>query len=228
MTKQEVLASSGFFGRVKRELLTQISGISRLESYDKGESIFVESATCTGMYVVGDGAVKVYKIAPDGREHVLHVAEPGETFGEAAMFMGSVGYPAHAAAVKRSQVVFIPKHEMLKLLEGEPHLCFEVLASLAMWTHRLVTKLETLTLKDASARLAEYILSRAGRGELELSIPKNVLAANLAVTSETLSRLLNRFEAEGLIEADGKRIRVLDTNGLIEISEWGEHTPSPE
>ncbi|HEY3297336.1 MAG TPA: Crp/Fnr family transcriptional regulator [Armatimonadota bacterium] len=221
-----ILRRSGFFGRVSEELLAKISRMSRLQHYDKGELIFAEDTPCTGMYIVGSGAIKVYKIGPDGREHVLHVAETGETFGEAALFLGSAGYPAYAGAVKSSDVVFTPKREMLDLLSSESTLCLQVLASLAMWTHRLVTKLEILTLKDASSRLAGYFIQRAlevgsGGREFELSIPKSTLAAHLAISSETLSRLLNRFEAQGFIESEGRLIRILDSQGLQEVADLG-------
>jgi CRP/FNR family transcriptional regulator len=220
-----VLRSSGFFSRVSDELIDRISRMSRMEAYDKGDRIFADDTPCTGMYVVAAGAIKIYKIGPDGREHVIHIAEPGETFGEAAIFLGSRGYPAYAGAVKNSSVVFIPKRPLLELLGKEPELCFQLLGSLAMWTHRLVTKLELLTLKDASSRLAEYILGRAKDAgpslEFDLTIPKHTVAAQLAITSETLSRLLNRLEAQGLIESEGRHMRVLDQARLQEVAEWG-------
>ena len=217
-----ILKDSDFFRSTSDDLIDKLARMSKVEHYDKGDLIFAEDNPCTGMYVVAAGAIKVYKIGPDGREHVLHVAEPGETFGEVAMFLGSVGYPAYAGAVKKSSVVFIPKRLMLELLESRPELAFQVLGSLATWTHRLVQKLEQVTLKDASSRLAAYILAhgnlgKAGVIELNLAIPKHTLAAELAISSETLSRLLTRFEAEGLIQVEGRHIRVLDRDALNEM-----------
>lgn len=220
------LRNSGFFNTVSDGLIGRIAAVSKAETYDKGDLIFAEDNPCAGMYVVATGAIKVYKIGADGREHVLHVAELGDTFGEAAIFLGDAGYPAYAGAVKRSSVVFIPKHRLLEILEREPSLCFQVLGSLATWTHRLVAKLELLALKDASSRLAEYIASRAeanhgGGSEIELAIPKHTVAAQLGISSETLSRLLTRFEAEGLIESKGRNIRIPDLDRLQEIADWG-------
>lgn len=221
-----VLRNSGFFGTVSDDLLSRITRIARIEYYEKGDLIFAEGVPCTGMYVVAAGAVKIYKIGMDGREHVLHVAEPGDTFGEVALFLGNKVYPAYAAAVKNSTVVFIPKRSLLELLEKEPELSLQVLGSLATWTHKLVDKLEILTLKDASSRLAGYIIKRAvtsGRGvrEFQLAVPKSTLAAELAISSETLSRLLTRFEAQGLIASEGRHIRILDMDGLKDVSDWG-------
>lgn len=221
-----VLRNSGFFGTVSDELIDKTVRISRVLEFRKGDLIFAEDTPCTGMYVVATGAVKIYKIGPDGREHVLHVSEPGETFGEAAIFLGSQGYPANAGAVKDSSVIFIPKSQMLELLEREPKLCSQLLGSLATWTHRLVTKLELLALKDASSRLAGYLIARAketrhGEMEINLAIPKQTLAAELAISSETLSRLLTRFEADMMIEVDGRHITIRNLKDLQEVADWG-------
>lgn len=221
---RSVLVKCGFFGEVSEELLSEIVRITKIVRYDKGDLIFAEYSPCVGMYIVASGAVKIYKIGADGREHVLHVAEPGDTFGEVALFMGDAGYPAYAAAVRNSTAVLIPRKPILTLLESDPRMATQVLGSLAMWTHRLVMKLEYLTLKDASSRLAGYILQQtdnARKRDFELSIPKHTLAAHLAISSETLSRLLTRFEAQMMIESSGKRISVRDFDALREISELG-------
>lgn len=221
---KSILIKCGFFGKVSEELLSEIIRISKVVRYEKGELIFAEYSPCNGMYIVASGAVKIYKIGADGREHVLHVAETGDTFGEVALFMGDAGYPAYSAAVKNSAVIFIPKKPILSLLESEPRMATQVLGSLAMWTHKLVMKLEYLTLKDASSRLAGYILQQtdnSNKKDFELSIPKQTLAAHLAISSETLSRLLTRFEAQMIIESNGKHISVKDFDSLHEISELG-------
>lgn len=218
------LRQSGFFSDASDELVAKIARMSKFEAYRKGDLIFAEGNTADGMYIVVSGAVKVYKIGADGREHILHVAEQGDTFGEVAMFLG-VGYPAYAGAVKDSLTVFVRRQPLMELLERTPTLAFEILGSLAAWTHRLVNKVESFTLKDAGARLAQYLLGRAkesyGVIEVVLSVPKQTLAAHLGISSETFSRLLNRLEAHGLIAPEGRRIRILDRAGMEDIAENG-------
>lgn len=215
----QTLKSCGFLAAVGDDVISKIAKAASVEHYDRGDLIFPEGAECRGMYIVADGAVKIYKIGPDGREHVLHVAEPGDAFGEVALFLGS-GYPAYASAVKNSSVVLLRKTPFLELLKTEPDLCFRLLASMSVWAHKLVGRMELLTLRDASARLADYLLSKAkGDGAFELSIPKQTLAAHLDIAGETLSRLLNRFEAQGMIEVIGRSISIKDRDALKEVSE---------
>jgi len=114
------------------------------------------------------------------------------------------------------------KEPFLELLRQNPDLAFKVMGSMALWARRLVAKVELLSFQDASSRLAGYLVSRippeqahkrAG-ASFDLGMPKQVLAAQLGMSSETLSRLLTRFEAENLIETQGRRFWVLDQDSL--------------
>jgi CRP/FNR family transcriptional regulator, dissimilatory nitrate respiration regulator len=214
-----------FLSGAGEELIRPIAGMSRVIRQPRGTLVFDEGEPCRGMYIVRSGAIKLFKIGPDGREHVLHVVMSGDCFGEAAMFLGT-GYPAAAQAVKDSTLLLVRREQFISLLEREPSLCFQLMGAMAMWARRLVNKVEILTLKDASARLAEYLLKQVTNAEgptaaLRLSIPKNVLAAQLGISSETLSRLLARFEAQGLISADGKDVEILNLREMEELAMFG-------
>ena len=187
--------------------------------------IFHEGEACHGFYIVDSGAVKVYKESADAREHVLHVASPGDCFGEAALFLGK-GYPASAAAVQDSVLILLRKTEFLQILKDNPEISFRLMASMATWAHRLVSSIESLTLKDAGARFANYILSKLPQKSqdgaiIDLGMPKQVLASHLGMTGETLSRLLARFEADDLIMVKGRKLKILLIDELKDIAEFG-------
>ncbi|MDO8589207.1 MAG: Crp/Fnr family transcriptional regulator [Armatimonadota bacterium] len=209
-------------------LVRPIAAISKVIHQPRGTTVFNEGDACRGMFIVHSGAVKILKTGMDGREHVLHVVMAGDCFGEAAMFLGT-GYPAEAQAVKDSILILVRKEQFLGLLSREPELCFQMMAAMATWAHRLVAKVEVLTLKDASARLAEYLLGlapllagrRDGEADVQLAVPKNVLAAQLGMSNETLSRLLTRFEAQRLIVSQGRTITLLDRREMEDLARFG-------
>jgi CRP-like cAMP-binding protein len=211
-----------FLNGASEQLLRPIAGISKVINQPRGTVVFNEGDACRGMFIVHSGAVKLFKTGPDGREHVLHVVMQGDCFGEAAMFLGT-GYPADAQAVKDSVLILVRKEQFLALLSQEPDLCFQLMGAMAMWSRRLVAKVEILTLKDASARLAGYFLKLCpdASSNLHLAVPKNVLASELGISNETLSRLLARFEAQGLISARGKNVTILDRQELEDLAEYG-------
>ena len=224
----EAIKNCNFLGGAGDELIRLIAAISKTIHQPRGTMVFNEGDACRGMYIVHSGAVKLFKTGPDGRDHVLHVVMQGDCFGEAAMFLGT-GYPAEAQAVRDSVLVLVRKEQFLDLLSKEPTLCFQLMAAMALWSRRLVAKLEALTLRDASARLAEHLLKLAATSpefrerlsEVQLGIPKNVLASQLGISNETLSRLLTRFEAQGLIVCKGRGIRILDRQELQELPQFG-------
>jgi CRP/FNR family transcriptional regulator len=223
-TVLSALRASGFFGNLSEEDLLVIRPAAKRVSQPRNTVVFHEGEPCHGFYIVESGAVKLYKESADAKEHVLHVALPGDCFGEAALFLGT-GYPASAAAVKDSSLILLRKNEFLEILRRNPEVGFSLMASMATWAHRLVQSIESLALKDASARFAGYILSKAPSERdgavIDLGITKQVLASHLGMTGETLSRLLARFEAEGLIMTQGRRIKLVSVEELREVAEFG-------
>lgn len=218
------MRGSGFFENLDEETLLLIRPTARRIHQPKNTVVFNEGDECRGLYIVETGAIKIYKESMDAREHVLHIAMPGDCFGEAALFLGT-GYPASAAAVRNSELILLRKDEFLQLLRERPEVSFRLMASMATWAHRLVSSIEALTLKDASARFAAYLLAEASSRTdgvvVELGMPKQVLASHLGMTGETLSRLLARFEAEGLIVSRGRRVQLRSVEGLQELADFG-------
>lgn len=219
------MKSCGFFESMDEETLRLIRPAAKRIMQPRNTVIFHEGEPCHGFYIVESGAVKLYKESPDAKEHVLHLALPGDCFGEAALFLGT-GYPASAAAVQDSILILLRRDEFLQLLRDNPEISFRLMASMATWSHRLVRSIEALTLKDASARFASYLLSKLPEKPLDgavvdLGMPKQVLASHLGMTGETLSRLLARFEADGIIITQGRKLKIVSVEDLLETAEFG-------
>lgn len=226
-TKQSPILSSicsnPFFKNFDEDTLLHISSSAKLIYQPRNTIIFNEGESCHGFYIVKAGAVKVYNESSDAKEHVLHIATMGDCFGEAALFLG-MGYPASAASVQDSTLILLRKNEFLQLLRENSDICFRLMASMANWAHRLVESIESLTLKDAGARFASYILSLVNKEQcdgiiISFGMPKNVLASHLGITSETLSRLIARFEANNIIETHGKSLKIISYKQLYSIAD---------
>jgi len=193
---------------------------AKLLKLSRGESLFEEGGRADGFYVVESGRVKVYKSSPDGREQILHLVESGGTFGEAAVFYGGT-YPASAQAVRASRVVYVDGGAFLELIENNPLLAVEIMASLSARLREFTRLIEALSLKEVSARLAKYLLdeaARAGSEGVELRGTKAALAASLGTVSETLSRAFAALGRRKLVKVSGRSIRILDHAGLERAS----------
>jgi CRP-like cAMP-binding protein len=218
------IAQIPFFEGLPREQLEDLAMITTDQVFRKGEIIFSEGEEADGFYVALTGRIKVYKLSADGKEQILHFFGPGEPFGEVPVFTGQ-RFPAHAEAMEESRVLYIPKDSFVDLVKRNPSLALNMLGILSKRLRRFAALIDDLSLKEVPGRLAAYLLylsaQRKGTGEIELSVTKAQLASLLGTIPETLSRILGKMTAQGLIETDGRRIRILDPQSLQELVESG-------
>ena len=215
---RDVLMRCRLFRRLTADCLDRVAAIGITHRYDPKERLFSQGDEPPGLYVVDEGAVRVFKIAPGGKEHVLHLAEPGDTFAEAAV-LGGFPCPAHAETTVHTRCVLLPSPELRYLLDADPEIPRQLLSGMAAWVHQLVDLLEDVVLRDAAGRLSRYLLEAAEDDVVLIPGMKRHLASHLNLTSETFSRTLTRLAERGLIDREpGGRIRLLDPAGLRWVS----------
>lgn len=220
----EVLRNTPLFANLPPEDLRRVAEIASLRRYEKKESIFREGDRADGFYVVGEGRVKIFKLSENGKEQVLHLIGPGQSFAEATIFEGGT-FPAHAEALEGCDVVFLPKRPFTDLLERNPRIALRMMASLSRWLKRMTDLVESISLRDVEARLVRYLSDElAVRGTpirdgavLDLDVSKTVLASRLGTVPETFSRTLKKLQDEGKIRVKGKQIRILKAGPLFSI-----------
>jgi CRP/FNR family transcriptional regulator len=208
------LRSCQLFAGLSAEELQPIVEISTPKLLDKGQYLFHEGDAAVGFYIVQTGAVNVHRVNAAGKEQIIHIFRPGESFAEAALATER-GYPADAQALESSQVLLIQKDGILAVLRRKPELAIRMLGAMSSHLRVLVGQLEDMTLKDVETRFANWLVKRCPdpRSEkpvqIELNMTKRVLAAELGTISETFSRLLAKFRADKLLSVKGRTLTVL-------------------
>jgi len=216
-----ILRASRFFAGVKGPAFDRLAALAVARRFARGTTIFREGDECPGVYVVGSGMVRVFKIAPSGREHVLHLVPPGGTFAEVAAMAG-FPCPANAEALEDTVCALLPAPGFSDALQQDHALCLQLMGSMASWVKHLVDLLEDIALRDAAGRLARYLLAEADTRDGSVRLPslKKHLASHLNLTSETLSRMLRRMQDGALVEArDDQTLLILDRPALESIAQ---------
>lgn len=171
--------------------------------------------------MIQTGRIKVFKLSPEGREQILHVFGSGDHFAEVPALDGQC-FPAAAAALEPTTVLFFPRQPFLHLLEQQPALAINLLRSFARHLRQLSHLVDTLALREVPARLAAYVL-RLAEGQaattVVLDLPKTQLAAQLGTIPETLSRVFGKLTREGLMALDGNQVTILDRRGLQQLAQ---------
>lgn len=216
----EILAACDLFADVSEKAFQRLGVMARICRFPKSYSVFREGDPCPGIYVVGEGLVRIYRIG-GGKEHVLHMVEPGRTFAEVAA-IGGLKCPANAQTVEPTTCALLPIVPFRKLLEDDHAVCLEMMSGMACWVQNLVGLMGNVVLRDAAGRVAGYLLEISDDRHNAIELPglKRHTASHLNLTGETFSRVLRRFVRQGLIsETNGNQIEIRDRQALMRLAE---------
>lgn len=217
----DFLAETDIFHGLPSEQLAEIAQVARLQTFDKRETLFHQGEIGNGFYIVQTGRVKVFQLSASGREQILHVFSMGDHFAEVPAFDGQA-FPASAEALEHTTVLFFPRQLFLALLEQNPSLAINMLKSAARHLRRFSHMIDDLSLKEVPGRLATHLLHLSEQADqadwVKLNLSKRELASLLGTIPETLSRVLFRLSAEGLIVVEGTHIQLVDREALRDIT----------
>ena len=211
----QILRSHHLFEPLNEEELDVLMGSSQLLSVDKGEPLFRQGEPADAFYFVIAGAVKIYRLTPDGQEKVFEVIGERQTFAEAMMLMDTPNYVACAEAVCPTQLYRLSNATYMRLLQSNSRLTFALLGKLCVRLHQRVNEIETLSLKNATHRVVRYLLTQLMHlhitdSRFELPMAKQLIAGHLSIQPETFSRIIRRLIDEKIITQDGRQIAILD------------------
>ena len=208
------LANLPMFSEMGPAELDRIAAATVPLYFDKGQSIVQCGDPCTGFHLVVYGQVKLAFTSPQGVEKVVEIIRPGQSFGEALMFLDKA-YVVFAQALSDSMLLHVAKQAVFEELGSNPF-GRRMIAGLARRLHGLVRDVEAYTLRSGEERFIGYLLAELpedaahGAADVNLTPGKSVLASRLNMTPEHFSRILHELAADGLIEVNGRSIRVPD------------------
>lgn len=211
------------FGDLELEALDRVAAISRVLRLPRKKTIFTQGDSYRGMFVVLEGLAVVYKLSAEGRMLILDVCRPGDTLADVPLFEEQdAGYPAHARTTSESEILYLPRVAFVDFLKTHPQVAWKMLQSFAARMKDMTLRLEGVTLREVSSRLARYLLREMEAGGtadedkpvLTLPLAKGSVASYLGTVHETLSRTFARLIREKVIAVDGPRITILDRKKL--------------
>jgi len=216
ITKLETLKAVELFSELDESELETLAKLAVAKNYAPGEVVFLEGQPCEGLWIIGEGAARVIKTTPRGRQLVLSTQAAPSTVAEVPVFDGGP-YPASLIALQPTSALLILKQDFLKLCRSNPGLALRFLKVFGRRLRQLVGLTERVTFGTIRQRLAAELLERtklAGSPIFQLAETQEELANRLGSVREVISRNLSRFQSEGLLRADRGSIEILDHKGL--------------
>jgi len=222
------------FGEVQeqecRELLEILRGMGIASAdriYQSGDVIYSEGEYGDALYVLISGVVKLFRPYSGSKEATLRLLKPWDVFGHLA-FAGETRQRAYAEAVTECKVTKVPKIFVERAIRREPRAALKMMTLLELRLVQYEELVRCLLPRETEVRLANLLPLLARKfGEryddgrsvtIDLRLTHQDLAAMVASTRESVTKVLNDMRNRGIVEIEGGRITLKDHAALERLS----------
>lgn len=184
------------------------SRVTRLR-FGRGATVFRQDDKASAIYVVESGRVRLARVMADGTALVLQVADPGQSFAEAAL--SAARYHCDATAEVDTAVLRLPKQDLLAALATDPAESLALTLALASQVRDLRARLELRNIRSAKERVLAWLHLRASGEPPGVTVQRSwtLIAGELGLSREAVYRALATLEREGRIARSPGGIRLL-------------------
>ena len=211
-----------------RDLLRMLEdmGIATADRiYRPGDAVYREGEFGDALYVLRDGVLKLFRPYSGSKEATLRLLKPWDIFGHLA-FAGDARQRAYAEAVTECRVTKVPKVFVERAIRQEPRVAFKVMTLLELRLVQYEELVKCLLPRETEVRLANLLPLLAqkfgerndGDVKIELRLTHQDLAAMVASTRESVTKVLNELRNREIIEIDAGRITLKDSQALAGLS----------
>jgi CRP-like cAMP-binding protein len=205
-----LLKRSDLFCDMGDEFLGIVAKHGSVQTFSRGDILFIEGSKGTSFSLLIDGGVRLYKTATDGREITVRLIKPGEVFAEVVLFENE-NYPVSAVAISPCRVFMISKdffHSLLETVSFRNDFIRLIMKKQRFLTERILY----LTSYDVEERFFRFIIERYGRKDhYEVDISKKEIASAIGTIPETLSRMILRLKQQGVLTWEGSSLHIQDS-----------------
>ena len=212
----EFLKSIPYFSGLNSAELDAIRKHVLERPIEKGEIVLLEGEPANELYFVISGVVKVFKISSEGKEQILKMVRPGESFTDIPIFDDGPS-PFSAQAMTPVVLYGIRRNDVAAILRDYSQVAQNAIKVLAGQIRHYISMVEELSFKHVSGRLAKIVLDYAGdRTTPKPRLTQQDMAAMAGTAREMIGRSLKALEEDGVIKLDRQRIVITDNKALKE------------
>ena len=224
---QELVRRSSLFKDIRPDVFSQVLDASVPRSVEEDGFFFLQGDPATHAYVLVEGRVKMIQITPNGQQITMRIMTPGQTYGGIALLNPRAGYPATAQAVENSTALAWDTDHLRALVEKEPSISLNVMSLMHGYISELQERQKALVTDRVEQRIARNLLKLAAQSGkkieegvlIDLPITRQDIAEMSGTTLYTVSRTLNEWERDGLLEIGRERVVIREPHSLVSIAD---------
>lgn len=211
------------FQSLAEEDLLRLISAETIKAYPKGEVIYAEGSRIKGCYFVYSGLIKIFQTGQEGKEQIIKFDQTGDLFGFRSVISHEIACTS-AKAHSDCILCYIPDTVLLELLNENPGFAYDVMLIACKELGVSNRYIRDIAQKSVKQRLAEILLLIAtdfgieSDGMLRLNLTREDLSNFVGTATETVIRLLSDYKNEGIVESQGRKIKLLDIEKLKTIA----------
>ena len=215
------LKNCDLFECLSAEEIAHLEGHCRSKTFSRNSLVYLPSDQSRSMLLLASGRVKIYHITGDGKQALLALIDPGELFGELALF-DSGQREEFAETMEKSTVILIPVDLVAQLMERHPEVSLGVTRMMGLSRRRVERRIKSLLFRSNRQRLIDLLIEllekyarKTDEGLLiGIRLSHQDLSSMIGSTRETVTVLLGELQTEGFLTIKRRQIVVKNIDRL--------------
>lgn len=213
-TKRAYLLTMEIFRDLPPEQITMIEQSTLMRTIPKGQVIYSQEDRAEALFLLKRGQVTLYRLTPEGKRLELATIGPRAFFGEMPLLGESLRH-AFAEATEESLLCVMSRADVERLIREQPPVALRMIEVLGKRLALTEARLEELAYRSAPARIAAVLLRLTeGRAGVAARATHQEIGDMVGAIRETVTKILDEFQAEGLVELRRGQVLVRDPEGL--------------
>jgi len=214
--------SHSIFNHLTKEELEKLNYENTTESFKRGTELYQEGSRINGCYCIHSGIIKIYKTGVDGKEQIIRFAKKGNLIGFRSVLSNELACTT-SKVIEDAITCYIPGNTLMELIKRNGNFAIELMQLACRELGEANTYITDIAQKTVRERLAEILIHLRQdfgldeKNVLQISLTREELANIVGTATESVIRLLSEFKQDQLIDLNGRKITILDEQGLIRI-----------
>lgn len=214
LTKRDYLLTMDIFRDLPPEQITMIEHATIMRTIPKGQVIYSQDDRAEALFLLKRGRVSIYRLTPAGKRLELATIGPKAFFGEMPLLGESLRH-AYAEAAEESLLCVMSRADIERLIREQPQVALRMIEVLGQRLAASEARLEELAYRSAPARIAAVLLRLSGeRAGAEVAVTHQEIGDMVGALRETVTKILDEFQADGLVDLRRGHVLLRDADGL--------------
>lgn len=214
--------TNALFNNLSKEEYEHLGLEKNCDFYKKGSVIYHEGSRISGSFCVNKGIIKIFKTGIDGKEQIISFAKPGDIIGFRSVLSNELACTT-AKVLEDATLCFIPGEALISLVKSNGSFSIQLMQIACKELGEANAYITDIAQKTVRERLAEVLVQLKDKFDLDkdnflqITLTREELANIVGTATESVIRLLSEFKSDGLIELHGRKIKLMNINGLKKV-----------